>query len=209
MRIRPKLVVILAIAIMAPFAVLAHKAVGKSPVRMIRSTSGGSVSVALDGYDRKPWVSPLPGKLVIGAQAHLVNHVIDGQPFAWYFEARQFPGHAFYKQSYPQQSFIVWKGQTCDPTFDEIIDVEPGHTYHVFVGLMTNQNLDHAAAGVGFYEKVTNHPTAGHLGGSSPYTPRWRAIAPTRPIPGRFRPRANRASQARPQASQTDDRVFV
>ena len=54
MRIRPKLVVILAIAIMAPFAVLAHKAVGKSPVRMIRSTSGGSVSVALDGYqDRK------------------------------------------------------------------------------------------------------------------------------------------------------------
>jgi hypothetical protein len=140
---------------MIPLGFLAHKAMGKVPVRRIRSASGTMVSATMDGYVMgKVYESPMPEHLVVNAQALLIRPISSNHRYAWFVEVRARNGRVCWRQLYDHQAFLTVKHQDMHPTFEEVIEVQPGHTYHVLVGLKTNPNLDKDGAAIGFYQKV-------------------------------------------------------
>ena len=130
-------VVVLSVAATAAFIGIGRPAKAK---RIFTPENSGtlSVSATLDGgLEDNTWTSPVRGKLIVDAQASLINPRLREQ-HAWWLRVftRGIDGERVMlgEQLYLHQPFVREIGKTIRPTFHEEWDVQPG-VYQVEVGL--------------------------------------------------------------------------
>jgi hypothetical protein len=131
------------------------RAVGSKATRNNQRTGHIGVNVTLPDAPAATYHSPKPGKLIVDAQAHLVNKVVS-ETYLWYVEARVEEA-MIYRKVYEGQYFTVRKGESAHPTFHDEIDVQPGE-YWVHVGLIRESQVTgkrSPSAMVGFGEIVS------------------------------------------------------